>query len=584
MTPYLIAGFDTETLEGPPMTFQFFGNLGTSKIEGEIEFLGKKKPTDIFFKKMNEYYKNCQGKDIILFGFNLKFDLLGIFHNVHDKLVGSEFEFEHSGWKVTGVYDKVFFAILRKDRIKITIIDAYLYYSGTSLQKIGLVICPNLPKLEMPVGLGSKMFFPKDKDFIEYAMRDAEIAYYLGLEIMNWHKKFDVSLAFTGPHFASKVFRRKFLKHPIPLPPMSIVYASMASYHGGKNNITQKNVMIPRVYSLDIISAYPAAMRDLPSFSQVSLYKIYKTKSLKKTVPYHGVYRCSGEVFLTSWPLIYTHDFKPIVGVFSNIWITGYEVNQALSSKAAKFTSIEGYYYDSAKDKRESPFIGYVDTFFALKNTAESESERLFYKVSLLNALYGKFIQTQQNIKSVLTPSEGAHQEDETVMPKAERIISAGGLFNPFIATLITGSVRAKIHSLELKYKAIHTATDGIMTLIKPDQKDLGSGLGDLKIEGVGRVLLVRTKCYIMYVSTAEYKELKVKKPGLELQKSGVYPDLYILKAATHGFYGKLEVFEKMVFEGKREYITKKPTQLKTALRSNTPANKFVEKTVTFNY
>ena len=64
----------------------------------------------------------------------------------------------------------------------------------------------------------------------------------------------------------------------------------------------------------------------------------------------------------------------------------------------------------------------------------------------------------------------------KTITPK----FVAGGLYNPMIATLITGLARTKLHEIEEKYKALYSSTDSIKTTKKVKKKDLGNKLGKL--------------------------------------------------------------------------------------------------------
>lgn len=572
-----VIGVDTETLEGPPITFQFFGDHCPKN--GLIKFLDKKsKPTDIFCNCLEEIIDGRAGV-FWLVGFNLKFDLLGLFGDRHGDLLTGEFEFKNKKWMIKGVYDTVFFATLRRGNSVVNLIDGALFYTGSNLKKIGELVCPDLPKLEMPKDLGHKMFKKSDKNFVDYAMRDAEIAYHLGLKILEWHREFGVSPCVSAPHLASKIFLKKFLKRQINLPSSAMVNMALSSYHGGKNNITiTEATFYKKVYSLDIVSAYPDAMRLMPSFSVDKAYKILPQKySQKIKVPPYGVYRVSGFARLTSWPIIYDADFKPFVNnYFNDVCITGFEYNQALESRLVEFKSVSGFYYDVKMDKHPSPLKDYVDYFFDKKFKAETKEEILFYKI-MLNALYGKFIQNRKESENSTASPYQPFDDDEGKPLKPKKVFVAGGLFHPFIATLITGYVRARIHGIELKYEAIHTATDGIFTFKKPNPADLSTKLGGLKLDAEGPLLLVRGKCYILYSHTSTEGDR-------ELIPSGVYPKLWIKKFATHAYYGKILEFEKMVFEGTNEYKTVKVNQLKESYRSNLVPNKFEKRTFTFNY
>ena len=568
-----IIGIDTETNAGSPITFQFFGD--DCGDDGKIKFTSSKNATRDFLKMLQEIIKNQRDTSTVLFGHNLKFDLVSIFHDRHFIFKEEEFSFSVNDWSVEGIYANVVFATLHYDRHVVNIIDTGAYFQRP-LKELAEIFCPGLPKLVAPVDLGSRDFSPTDLEFVAYAMRDAEIAYHIGCHIIKKHAQYKVSLAVSAPHFASKIFRTKYLKKIIPLPSKKIVYSALHSYHGGKNNLAADPGWYNGVYSLDIVSAYPAAMKLLPSFSENSLYKSLRCfgdcSITWDKIPEFGIYRVWGETKKCRWPIIYDHHFKPIIGSVEANWITGSELREALRTREFKLEKMDGYFYDAKLDTNPSPFLGYVEEFFALKDSTNTEFERLFYKI-LMNSLYGKFIQSHDH--TGLKAFRDLVFDLDTEILKSEKIIVAGGLFNPFIATIITGMVRAWIHTLEHKYKALHTATDGIFTQIHP--KEI-AGLGGQKIDCYGELLLIRNKCYIIYGKKSQVTDPKKQKPSKQFKGK------YILKFAHHGFYGTVYDLERMYVEGTHEYEYTKVNKLKESLRRGLTVNKFEKRKAKLNF
>jgi hypothetical protein len=153
------------------------------------------------------------------------------------------------------------------------------------------------------------------------------------------------------------------------------------------------------------------------------------------------------------------------------------------------------------------------------------------------------------------------------------RMLIAGGMFNPFIATLTTGHTRAYIHRLEHEYEALHTSTDGIFTQKKPQES---SGLGGLSIEAYGTLLLLRNKLYIFYGKT--------DKPEPEKKRSALFPKLEIVKWALHGFHSTVETLEAMYENGLTEYDYIKVNKLRESLRRNLTPNKFEKRRSKVNF
>jgi len=547
-------GGDTETCEGEPITFQFFSP--ELKLEKIYWLQSGREATKTFFSFLDTL-PGSNDRQYVIWVHHLEFDMISFFHDRHAILRGESIEFSYAGWEAKIVYAHVKFATFTRGARRIMLVDTIAYFL-TKLEKLAAMVCPELPKLAMPDGLGKKRFNILDTRFCEYAMRDSVIAYHAGIQILQMHKDLDVPLCVSAPHFASRVFRRKFLSAPIPLPPRKIVYSALSSYHGGKNNLTVPPGYYRGIYVLDIRSAYPFAMSTFPSFSNPKLYKTLEGSGTPKALPQYGIYCISGAAKKCLYPALYNHSFKPVSGVFKNVWITGFELNEALRTREVKLSHTYGYYYQADKDKMRSPFAAYVNHFFQLKETPSDKIHREFYKL-LLTSLYGKFIQTRN---ADLVADLVFDLDDNKLIEDVNLI--AGGLFNPFIATLITGHTRAYIHRLEHKYKALHTSTDGIFTRIKPKEK---LGLGGLSIEAHGDLLLFRNKLYIFY---------RKKRPVYDGQiLSSIFPDKEISKYALHGFHGSLATLESMYKTGVREYDYIKVNKLRESLRRALTVNKF---------
>lgn len=574
-------GVDSETKHGKPITFQFFSP--DAKLEDILWIKKPKHASRTFFAYLDSLPATAD-RHYVFFGFNLAFDLISFFYDRHHRFREESIRGETwYGWTVDIVYAAVRFAVFRKGKKHVTLIDTAAYFSSPPrpLADLAEIFCPNLPKLKAPEGLGQKSFKPSDKKFCAYAMRDSEIAYHIGLFLLEQHREWDVSLAVSGPHFASKVFRRHFLKKTIPLPPRKIVYAALTSYHGGKNNLTVKPGFYKGVHALDIKSAYPHAMSEMPSFSNPDLYFCISGAKTPRNVPPYGIYKIAGIAKACKWPAIFTNNFKPISGFFTGVWITGFELNEALRCREVKITNLYGYFYDADADKEPSPFKGYVDEFYARKESAKEKPQKEFNKL-LMNALYGKFIQTRHLAQGM---GDIVYDMDEKKLLEDSSIL-AGGLFNPFVATLITGHCRAHIHKLEHKYRALHTATDGIHTQQKrglptPPKAGKALPLGSLSIENSGDVLILRNKLYVFYRRTvdSDRNEIRIaKRTGRKskVKLSTIFPRKTIAKYALHGFHGDVFTLEKLWQTGTRDYEYTKVNKLRESLRRKLQVNDFV--------
>lgn len=560
----IVIGCDSETFNGPPITFQFFSNDKPNL--NRVVFTNAKRSTDDFFEYLN-FLPNT-GEVYKLYAHNLSFDVISFFWSVKDRFLNEEISFSYKTWKISGIYSNLVFLILRGDRKTVWLLDTFSFFP-VSLSRLAELFCPNLKKFNIPRGLGSVRFKKTDKSFIRYALRDSEICYHVGKKIDSLHDEMDIHQSVSRANMAGKIFKRHYVDRPIPLPPSEVVYAALWSYHGGKNGLyCERNRLYKNVYGVDIISAYPYAMSQLPSFTNIKLYKKFSVcGGYKGFFPKFGIYKIMGRVKNCKYPIIFSHSFKPIHGdVIDGIWTTSYELNEAIRANEIEIDSAYGYFYDYENDKEISAWKNYACDMFRKKNEAEKNGDRIyreFWKVCS-NSLYGKTI--EMNCRSSV-------EEDGYNLITGEliddKIYTTGMLFNSFVATLITSHTRAYIHRLEHVYSALHTSTDGIFTQKVPKEK---AGLGGLKIDFYGDVWIGRNKLYIGYVDDIN-KALK-DKSGKPL-KSIIYKHKFIGKYALHGFHASVNILEKCIQKNIFEYEYEKVNKLKESVRSGWTPNKF---------
>jgi DNA polymerase type B, organellar and viral len=552
-----IYGADTETVHGKPNSLQFYSE---DVACDDIFFVDEKTACKKFLAWCGSRRRNCMH---VVYVHVLEFDLIELLWGAHAKLVadGSEFNFRVGNWHIHGVYGTPTFARISNGHDRtIMLIDSFSFYRG-SLDAAAKIFCPSLPKLKRPADIGEVRYSSVDAGFVAYAMRDAVIAYHIGRAIEAMHQEYDLQQCVSVADMASRIFRHKFLTYTIPQPPRDIIECALLAYHGGKNNVSSfgSSGWHVGVTSLDIKSAYPHAMRNMPAFSNVKLYRRYAAKAVR-SVPEFGVYYVTGHVAKCEWPSVFSHGFKPLAGDINRIAMHGYELNESLRSGEMRATKIRGWCYDAEKDHQAPALRAFVDDFFAKKETAKDKGMRQWYKFTL-NSISGKFIQTRKRGTCAYTDIDA----EKTV--NASELV-AGGMFHPFIAAGITAHTRARIHGLEHKYKALHTATDGIFTKAPCEKIGKSSSLGALSIEAKGDLLLIRNKCYILYTKDGEIK-------------SRAFKGKRIGKYAKHGFQGTVYDLERLIATGRRKYTVNKPWRLREAMKRKLTPNLFTKRDYT---
>lgn len=438
------------------------------------------------------------------------------------------------------------------------LIDSIAFF-GMSLERSLKMIGADVQKQEKPKDLGKRVI-PKH-EVAKYLQTDVMGEVRLLEHIVELHERYQIKLCYSLPMMAGRIFRHYYMRKDFVRPNKKLIHGAMLSYHGGKNypvTPEQKKSLITETngrmsvgrwfkdcYDLDVRSAYPEAMRQLPDFEN-GKWEIFGKRRDALKHP-HGIYRVTGRVSRCKWGCLFTHGFKPAFGRVRNLWVTGYELIEAIRAKHLKIEKVMGYAFveNASRYADGTAFSRFVAHFYEMKEKAETKAERLFYKL-ILNSLYGKFIQ-----RNPIDPLEWTGDEDDELRPR----LVAGSMFDPTVASLITGYVRAKIHTLEHKYDAIHTATDGFITQKKPDPSDVGEELGMLKQETFGPCLIIRNKLYLHYNQDGS------------LSKTGL-----------HGYEGTPEELIKLWTSSKRQYSIERLTSWAEAWHIGLPPGSPLER------
>ena len=535
-----LCSFDTETFYASVFAFGF------CHPDGEVEINhGLKKDHISFFLDRLRAVPSRAGSTIVCGAHYMLFDLGVLFWRTVAPLNPSSdraprqmnFSMLSHRAEIEFFMSRPCFARIRMDGRTYHLIDTYSFFPMGLKKALKMLKCETQKK-EKPSQLG-KRIIPLS-ELRPYLSADCRGVLALLKEILVLHQKYEARLCVSLPQMSGRILRRHYIKKDFPKPSRPLLAAGLLSYHGGKNAFPAHPGWYEDCYDLDINSAYAEAMSKLPDFER-GRWKQGSGMSFFRDHP-HGLYSVSGFLKDCPWGCLQSHDFRKAQGEIKKLWSTGYEIEEAVRSGEIRIDDIRGFGFhlgrsrNKADENKKSAFARYVDEFYSLRKATKDPALKFFYK-QLLVSPYGKLIQRTEN------------EDDEKV---------AGSMFDPGIASLVTGFVRAKIHRLEHKYRAIHTATDGFITQIKPDPADMGPDIGKLKCEwdypggkkgpAFGRVLILRNKLYLFYDQDG-----KLKKSGL------------------HGFQGKADELEKIWKSSSRKYKITRLTTWGQAWHSGIP-------------
>lgn len=488
--PTYVIGFDSESEKSRAFALQF--SL-PGKVEHETLLVHvPRKEHAALHAFMDVLHRVCVSRkyEYLVYGYNMAYEFTQLFHDFGDDAKqAADWQFDYvmpdgTSYEWTVYNSKRHYAVIlnKSAHTRIRLLDAYAFFS-TSLDKAARMLGYG-GKLDAPLFARSQF---RTRKFQAYAKRDAYLTRLLGERIVSMHREYDVRTCISAPHFASSVFRRKFLTDEVALPNERLEQHGLYSYHGGKNGYYRDGPAdLDNVRAYDIRSAYPEAMRALPDITRGTwqptigytpgVDAIWRATIEYEPCLYRGMQNAAG-----TW--------NGVPGRYS-VHLTSYELDAMVSRGEARVVRAVGHVYSGPSG---GPLAEYVDTFYALKSTTPHETERVTAKL-FLNSLYGKFFQkVAVGYVGTYVWETGDYVASD---PDADADYIAGGLYHPPIASLITGYVRAKIHGLEHRYDAIMTSTDGVFAWREPMAGDIGTALGQLDVS-IGRLRIWRERLYL---------------------------------------------------------------------------------------
>jgi hypothetical protein len=366
-------------------------------------------------------------------------------------------------------------------------------------------------------------------------MNDARITYFLGKEIVSMHRQYGVTPKNTvsPATLASKVFRTRLSK-TIPYQKSFINKLALKSYNGGRTESFVYGTAKCNVY--DFNSAYPFAMTQIP----VPLEKNWKKVDCFSGT--NGFYILSGEIPMKKVsPLPFKCDRLMFpVGKFNNFIVTGYEAEQIIL--AGKVSKIRGWIYQGDTDESMK---NYIEEFYAKKNSSRDDPVAYHFNKLMMNSAYGKFLQLNpaKNFNGVKYKFAYSQKTNSLIEVRNEsRRWLASGMFNPVIASWITGFTRAMLYQKLSNYEdsVLYCDTDSVIVDSKCHIPN-SSRLGDLKFEKEGDATILREKLYM------------IRRDG------------QIVKTALHSFWDNGENLFRLIIRGDRTYRISRMVQLKEA-------------------
>lgn len=532
-TKPFIVGLDTETFESSGNLLCLNNSYDDSTLLGGAKWNQLVTMNDIYnyLMALKRKIRKEQETDNIVFMFwNLKFDASVLLKS----LKGDLLEFYHGyskDEKLRGIFDELKIEYLNKKALTLKRanshkkFDRVVLYDAMQLWKFsGVDGGSSLDSVaEKQLGLHksddevnkiypNKKFpdkIPEEnlKVIIKYCIEDCKLIPKL---VDLWLEKFHASFNYYPQKFHSlgtialdtlkTILNEMHSFNDIPYEIQELAYKT---YYGGRFEIFFKGAL-EDIYHYDINSAYPYAMALLPNMKTGVWKEIKDLKDLNTTKI--GVYRIKVKVNEEKLcPFLFRKENGSVMvpnGEFTT-WTTSFELDVALKYYDIEILNIYGYEYT---EKEKCEFQDLVIKWYGERVAQKDEGQKYIYKV-LINSLYGKFAQRKPEPKN---------------------------LFNPVMASLITGKCRAMLleAAKDNKNDIVMFATDGVFSK-KPLKLDTSGKkvLGHWDFEHHPKFKVVMAGIY-SHTSDKEPNDFKVKTRGFspKMRKLNGWHEDFVIK------------------------------------------------------
>jgi hypothetical protein len=378
--------FDTETREGKAFLYTWANDKGSGSID-----IKNAKDLEFVFSEMIKHK--------ILFAYNLDYDCLALLKWIlNDQRLTEMYYKNEFTWK------KFKFKILPKKMMKISdnrnSVECYdlLQFFDRSLDSAGESF---LGEKKVQIGEENRKnyyeYFQKNKKIAtDYAIKDAELTYRLGIMFIDWLEKAGVQV---DKYYSSGYLAFKHLqdKYSIKLPLISEKVVQdfvKRAFFGGRIEFTKRGYL-KNINIYDINSAYPSVIKEL---KKIMFYRWGEKIHVK--ADYYFV-ECSfilDDIEIS--PLAYRTNTGMVIyptGEVNKVVLDNYTFNNVLKH----CTNMKVHKVLNVFCSEEKLYSHAVEDLF--KQRKVSEGNNYVFK-KILNSLYGKMVASKKQFVEIPEP------------------------------------------------------------------------------------------------------------------------------------------------------------------------------------
>jgi hypothetical protein len=363
----------------------------------------------------------------------------------------------------------------------------------------------------------------------------------------NWIKTFYETFGFYPDNWISSGYlaEKVLINNGIPVPlfneiPYEVQELARFSFYGGRFELIQRG-FIGECYLYDINSAYPYALTTLPDILNGKWFSSKKIHQKAKLGFFYILAEIDPSVKISPFPFVKKN--RTICypcGTFKT-YVTLDELKTVEGDSRIKYKILESYQF-IPNENCDYPFKQFIEEQYDRRMKLRGEQNQLERAIKIiLNSIYGKTAQ------------------------KTNRVM--GNLFNPVIASYITGFARSQLYRFmkenNLENDVVAFATDSIA--IRKKIPNLHSEkLGEMKLDKEANDVIFLSNGFYRFngiwkkrgIGYDNEKKQEIEHEGTRVDKDG---NLYIKVKTTRTTHIKSGIlFNRLKDVGKIEEYEKK--------------------------
>lgn len=457
--PKYCVGIDTETENG---NIFLIADSDGNYLDGKITF---EKIAEFLFKHEGEW----------IFFYNLSYDAECILKLLPENILRQykwkkELRFQYKKYKIHYIDRRKL--TISKGNHSVSCYDIAQYYDGKSLdivaESIGLSLDQEYLKLKKKRKIFSKWYYSRHKKQIRaYCIEDCRLTKELS---EYWISIFETVFSFYPNNWISAGYlaEKVLINNDISIPLFNelqyqIQEMARNTFYGGRFELIKKGY-IGECYLYDLNSAYPYALTTIPDITQGKWFESKKIHRRAKIGFFFIEANISDKVKIAPFPFVKKNRTICYPSGKFKTYVTLDELLMVKEDPEIKYTILESWQFIPRKNCTH-PFKNFIKKQYYKRLELRQEKNPLEKAIKVvLNSIYGKMAQRTNNV--------------------------IGNLFNPVIASYITGFTRRQLYEFTKKNKldnfVVAYATDSVACHKKIPSLD-SKKLGKMKLDKDGK-------------------------------------------------------------------------------------------------